>query len=273
MTVSNGGSLLRQWRDADARPRRRGRQTVQAVGELRFAFYGRFSTKEHQDSNSSRRWQLECADQVIAGFGSIVAEFLDVGVTRRRSWVNRPQAAALLDAVTAGAPGFDAVVVGEYERAFCGRQAFEIIALLHEHGIQLWLPETLGPVDLGDPAHRAVLIEIGARSMREIQRDRHRAIEAMSAQAAIRAAIWAADPRMDTCWLTPGRIRPPATPAGAGSNSVWPPTRQPLSTCGGSSRARMTRARRHHRFGFATSGAAAGVLVHPPHQAAGLATS
>jgi site-specific DNA recombinase len=177
------GDLLRQWRDAGGSTRRRGHRSAEVAGLLRFAFYGRFSTKEHQDGDSSRRWQLECAGQVIAGFGSVVIEYLDAGVSRRRAWQNRPSAAALLNAIASGAPGFHAVVVGEYERAFCGRQAFGIAELLQEHGIGLWLPETLGPVDLSDPVHRAVLIEIGARSMREIQRDRHRAIEAMSAQA------------------------------------------------------------------------------------------
>jgi DNA invertase Pin-like site-specific DNA recombinase len=175
--------LLRQWRDSDVSQRRRGRRAERPAGGLRFAFYGRFSTKEHQDGDSSRRWQLECADQLIYGFGQVVVEYMDAGVSRRRSWSNRPRAAALLEVVMSGAPGFDAVVVGEYERAFCGRQVFDIAALLHEHGIGLWLPETLGPVDLSDAAHRAVLIELGARSLREIQRDRHRAIEAMSAQA------------------------------------------------------------------------------------------
>ncbi|MEU4221205.1 recombinase family protein [Actinoplanes sp. NPDC026623] len=44
------------------------------------------------------------------------------------------------------------------------------------------MPETLGPVDLDDPAHRAVLIALGARSTHEVQRARHRATEAMRAQ-------------------------------------------------------------------------------------------
>jgi DNA invertase Pin-like site-specific DNA recombinase len=182
MKAENTDVLL-GWRDAEPARRRRGRPVGEPVGALRFAFYGRLSTKEHQDSDTSRRWQLECAQDVIARAGQIVAEFFDVGFSRRRPWPSRPEASKLLAAVTGHHCLFDAVVIGEYERAFCGRQVFPIATLLREHQVQLWLPETLGPVDLDDPAHRAVLIEVGARATREVQRDRHRATEAMRVQA------------------------------------------------------------------------------------------
>lgn len=42
---------------------------------LRFAFYGRLSTKEHQDPETSWRWQLECAGEVVERAGTIVAQF------------------------------------------------------------------------------------------------------------------------------------------------------------------------------------------------------
>jgi hypothetical protein len=58
------------------------------------------------------------AEHTIAGRGVIVAGFFDVGVTARVSWSDRPRASALL--VASGDQGrrFDAVVVGDYERAF-----------------------------------------------------------------------------------------------------------------------------------------------------------
>ena len=40
---------------------------------LRFAFYGRISTADHQDHGSSRHWQLAAATDLITGHGSIVA--------------------------------------------------------------------------------------------------------------------------------------------------------------------------------------------------------
>ena len=44
--------------------------------------------------------------------------------------------------------GFDAVVVGEYERAFTGQQLSQLAPILRRYGVELWLPETYGPVDL-----------------------------------------------------------------------------------------------------------------------------
>nr|BFE74823.1 hypothetical protein GCM10020092_081240 [Actinoplanes digitatis] len=47
------------------------------------------------------------------------------------------------------------MVVGEFERAFAGGEARRIIETLQGYGVQVWLPETDGPVDLTDPDHRA----------------------------------------------------------------------------------------------------------------------
>ena len=49
---------------------RRGAEPTQG---LRFAFYGRTSTTEHQDPHTSRAWQLEVSFELIAGHGHIVA--------------------------------------------------------------------------------------------------------------------------------------------------------------------------------------------------------
>src|SRR5262245_7225409 len=105
------GDLLAAWIDRRT-PRNRRRGRAAPVG-LRFAFYGRVSTRDYQDSVSSRRWQLDVATELIAGRGRIVVEFFDVGYTRELSWVQRPQAAALLAALADPDRGFDAVVVGE----------------------------------------------------------------------------------------------------------------------------------------------------------------
>jgi site-specific DNA recombinase len=171
------------WRQEQIGSARRHQQRVPLPAGTRFVFYGRLSTKEHQDCDTSRGWQLECARDLITGTGTVVAEYLDIGCSRRRSWHRRPQAAALLAALAAGGCGFDAIVVGEYERAFCGRQVFDLLPILKQAGVVLWLPELLGPVDGDDPVHRAVLIELGARSLPEVQRCRHWAMEAMRVQA------------------------------------------------------------------------------------------
>ena len=62
-----------------------------------FAFYGRTSTAEFQDPVTSRAWQREVAASLVAGHGTITAEFFDVGVSRRVAWERRLEAAALLE--------------------------------------------------------------------------------------------------------------------------------------------------------------------------------
>lgn len=57
---------------------------VPAAG-VRFAFYGRMSTTEFQDSQTSRAWQRAVSDELIDGVGSVVVEFFDMGRSRRWS--------------------------------------------------------------------------------------------------------------------------------------------------------------------------------------------
>lgn len=89
----------------------------------RFAFYGRVSTEDQQDPESSRQWQLSRSRALIEPHGGqVVAEFFDIGLSRSLPWKRRPQAAALLESFRDPARGFDAVVVGEPARAFYGNQ-------------------------------------------------------------------------------------------------------------------------------------------------------
>ncbi|WP_326557206.1 recombinase family protein [Micromonospora sp. NBC_01796] len=141
------------------------------------------STVEYQDPVTSRQWQPDCANELIAARGTIVTEYFDVGCSRRRSWrQEQPTSAALLAALKDPHRGFDAIVVGEYERAFSGNQLLHLAPLLEQHGVQLWLPETDGPVDHRDPTHQALIMLLGAQSKREGQRSRFRVINAMRAQ-------------------------------------------------------------------------------------------
>lgn len=170
------------WLDAPAAVRRRGRSLRPRSCGLRFAFDGRISTVEYQDPVSSRAWQFEAAGRVVAGRGRIVAEFFDVGTSRSLPWARRPQAAALLTAAQDPDRGFDAVVVGEFERAFAGGQAQVVIALLASFGVQVWLPEARGPVDLARPEHQALMLMLGHQSEREVMRNRFRTTATMTLQ-------------------------------------------------------------------------------------------
>jgi hypothetical protein len=149
---------------------------------LRFAFYGRISTAEFQDPLSSRQWQRENAQRLIAGRGVIVADFFDVGFSRRVPWAHRTRAAALLAAVECPDRGFDAIVVGEFERAFCRDQFVRMLPWFTRHAVAVWRPELGGPVDLADPVHQALVMMLGHQSQREILRSRFRTTAAMTVQ-------------------------------------------------------------------------------------------
>jgi hypothetical protein len=178
------GDLLAAWLVRDQPPARvRGQRPTPTVGTRRFAFYGRISIAEYQDEASSRRWQYNAAVDVIADHGVIVAEYFDVGCSRSLPWHKRPHARALLAAVADPDPGFDAIVVGEYERAFSAGQLHQLLPTLHRHDIQLWLPEIGGPLDHHDPAHQALIMLLGHQSRREVLRARFRTTAAMRAQA------------------------------------------------------------------------------------------
>jgi DNA invertase Pin-like site-specific DNA recombinase len=89
-------------------------------GELRFAFYGRVSTEDWQDPVTSLGRQQEQAEALVRAHGRIVAEFCDVGESRSVAWGRRPQAAVVIAALADPERGWDAVVIGEYERAMTG---------------------------------------------------------------------------------------------------------------------------------------------------------
>jgi hypothetical protein len=89
---------------------------------VRFVFYGRVSTEDWQDPVMSRARQREQAGALVRGHGQIVAEFFDVGESRTVAWARRPQSAALVTQLADPDRGWDAIVIGEYERAFYGSQ-------------------------------------------------------------------------------------------------------------------------------------------------------
>jgi DNA invertase Pin-like site-specific DNA recombinase len=122
------------------------------------------------------------AATLVAGHGTITTEFFDVGVSRRVAWERRPQAAALLERAQNPDRLFDAVVVGEFERAFADRQFEQVARLVQRHGMLVWLPEAGGPVDLNAATHRVLMQVLAAQSQREVVRSRHRTVAAMTAQ-------------------------------------------------------------------------------------------
>ncbi len=151
-------------------------------GGLRFAFYGRVSTEDHQDPVTSLARQQTQAAALVAGHGRIVASFFDTGQSRTLAWARRPQAAALVTALADPQRGWDAIVIGEYERAFYGAQYSSMAPLFEHYGVQLWMPEVGGRVDYHAEDHEQTMLALGYQSKREITRTRIRVRTAMAAQ-------------------------------------------------------------------------------------------
>ncbi|MER7457352.1 recombinase family protein [Micromonospora sp. NPDC126480] len=151
--------------------------------KLSFAFYGRVSTEDNQDPESSRHWQLCLAQTLITPRGGmIVEEFFDVGHSRALPWQRRPDASRLLAALRNPRRGFTAVVIGEPHRAFYGNQFGLTLPLFTHYGVQLWVPEVGGPIDPDNEAHDLVMSVFGGMSKGERNRVKVRVRTAMASQ-------------------------------------------------------------------------------------------
>ncbi|WP_328372590.1 recombinase family protein [Micromonospora zamorensis] len=148
-----------------------------------FAFYGRVSTEDNQDPESSRSWQLTRASTLIQPHnGRIVTEYFDIGQSRSLPWQRRTQANLLLAALRNPGRGFSAVVVGEPHRAFYGNQFGLTAPLFVHYGVELWVPEIGGPIDPDNEAHELVMSVFGGMSKGERNRIKLRVRTAMAAQ-------------------------------------------------------------------------------------------
>ena len=183
MAVAAAAGGLTGWAERSA-VRRAGRLTAggPVPGRLRFVFYGRVSTEDWQDPVTSRARQREQAEALVCGHGVIVAEFFDVGESRTVAWARRPQSAALVAQLADPDRGWDAVVVGEYERAFYGSQYAAMAPLFEHYGVQLWMPEVGGRVDYQSEHDEKTMTVLGLSSKREITRTSIRVRTAMAAQ-------------------------------------------------------------------------------------------
>jgi site-specific DNA recombinase len=106
----------------------------------------------------------------------------DTGYSRTLPWARRPQAAALVAALADPDRGWDAIVIGEYERAFYGGQYAAMAPLFEHYGIQLWTPEVGGRIDYHAEDHEQTMLALGLQSKREITRARIRVRTAMATQ-------------------------------------------------------------------------------------------
>jgi site-specific DNA recombinase len=223
-----GADVLVAWAEQS---RRRAAEPDQA--RTRFAFYGRVSTEDWQDPVTSRARQRDQAAALVAGHGTIVAEFFDAGQSRTLAWVRRPQAAALVAALADPDRGWDAIVIGEYERAFYGGQYASMAPLFAHYGVQLWMPEAGGPVGGGED-HEQLMLALGLQSKREITRTRIRVRTAMATQTREQGRYLGGPARpTGTASPTQARTRIRPTRLGAAARIGSSRTRRPRpSWCG-----------------------------------------
>ncbi|GAA0539194.1 DNA invertase Pin-like site-specific DNA recombinase [Saccharopolyspora erythraea NRRL 2338] len=152
---------------------------------LQFAFYGRVSTEDQQDPETSRNWQLIRARGLTDAHGHIVTEYFDVGHTRALPWKRRPEASRLLAALADPMRGFDAVVIGEPQRAFYDNQYGLTFPVFNHYGVGLWVPEVGGPIDPTSEAHDLIMGVFGGMSKGERNRIKIRVRTAMQSQTQI----------------------------------------------------------------------------------------
>jgi site-specific DNA recombinase len=169
---------LAAWAARSGRPQTGG----PGRGELRFVFYGRVSTEDWQDPVTSRARQRDQAEALVRGHGQIVAEFFDTGESRTVAWGRRPEAAKLVALLAGPGRGWDAIVVGEYERAFYGSQYATMAPLFEHYGVQLWMPEAAGRVDFASEHDEQAMTVLGLSSKRELTRTSIRVRTAMAGQ-------------------------------------------------------------------------------------------
>jgi DNA invertase Pin-like site-specific DNA recombinase len=153
------------------------------VGIGLVAFYGRCSTEDNQDPETSLGWQLGNARKFVEPLGgTVAAEYFDVGQSRSVPWNRRMQASRLLDALKDPRREWTAVVVGEGTRCWFGNQFSLVAPRFEAYGVDLWVPELGGKFDARNPSHKMLMSVLGGMSESERQHVQARVRAAMDAQ-------------------------------------------------------------------------------------------
>ncbi|WP_084643006.1 recombinase family protein [Actinoalloteichus hymeniacidonis] len=153
------------------------------VGIGPVAFYGRCSTEDNQDPETSHSWQVGTARKFVEPLGgTVTAEFFDIGQSRSVPWERRSDAARLLAELKNPNRGWSAVVVGEGTRCWFGNQFSLIAPKFAAYGVELWVPELGGKFDPRNPSHKMLMSVLGGMSESERQHVQARVRAAMDAQ-------------------------------------------------------------------------------------------
>ena len=101
--------------------------------------------------------QREQGAALVADHGRIAAGFFDIGQSRTLAWAPRPQATGMVTALANPERGWDAVVIGEYERAFYSSQYPSMAPLLEHYGVLPGTPEVGGRIDFRAEDHEETI--------------------------------------------------------------------------------------------------------------------
>lgn len=156
-------------------------EDVDVSSGQRFAFYGRCSTEDNQDPETSYRWQRGNAEKFV-GEAAIVESYFDVGQSRSVPWHRREHGARLLADLKNPARGWSAIVVGEGTRCWFGNQFSLIAPRIEAHGVQVWVPELGGRFDSRNVTHSMMMSMLGGLSESERQHVQQRTRASMDAQ-------------------------------------------------------------------------------------------
>src|SRR5262249_5354033 len=151
-------------------------------------------------------------------------------------WKRRPQAAALLEALKNPERGFDAVVIGEPQRAFYGNQYGLTFPVFAHYGVQLWVPEVGGAIDPESEAHDLAMSVFGGMSKGERNRIRIGVRSAMAAQAQVEGRFLGGRPPYGYHLIDAGPHPTPRRPPTGNGSTSWSPTPSPQPWCSASSR-------------------------------------
>jgi len=153
----------------------------EGIGDL--AFYGRCSTEDNQDPETSRAWQLGNARKFVEPLGGRIVEvFFDVGQSRSVPWERRVDGARLLASLKDPGRKWSGVVVGEGTRCWFGNQFSLVAPKFAAYGVDLWIPELGGKFEPRNPSHKMLMSVLGGMSESERQHVQARVRAAMDAQ-------------------------------------------------------------------------------------------
>ena len=108
--------------------------------------------------------------------------------------------------------GWDAIVIGEYERAFYGSQYAAMAPLFEHYGVQLWMPEVGGRVDYASEHDEKTMTGLGLSSKREITRTSIRVWTAMAVQTREQGRYLGGRPPYFACRESRPQLRPAELP-------------------------------------------------------------